>query len=314
MNKKGLEFSFAWLFAILAGAVIIFLAIYISMRFIKTGEYEVNTLTAKQLSIIFEPMETGAASGKSSLVSLNDETRIFNDCYDYGNFGRNQISLSVKQGFKKEWAEPGGRIDVTNKYIFSEDVEQGREIYFFSKPFNMPFKISEIIFLTSKKYCFVNAPGNIKDEVSGLNLKNIMLENCSANHNRVCFGASNCEISVIGMCSGYECENEFDYGEIIKGKESVTYAGSLLYAGIFSDKEIYECNVKRLMKKLSILALLYKDEADYISDKCGSSYTNLVLLANSAKSLKDSKDLLFLIDTAEKLEQENNAGECKIWA
>ena len=78
MKKKGFEFSFAWLFAIIVGAVIIFLAIFASTRFIRTGRYQMDTITAEQLSIIFEPLETGLASGKSNIAELKAETRIYN--------------------------------------------------------------------------------------------------------------------------------------------------------------------------------------------------------------------------------------------
>jgi len=315
MNKRGFEFSFAWLFGIIAGIVIVFLAIYGTGRFIRTGRYQLDTITAKQLSIIFEPMETGLASGKSTQAELKEETRIYNECFDTGNFGKNTISLSTKQNIGGEWQKPGGDISIPNKYIFSDDIEEGKTYYFFSKTFEMPWKVSEIIFLTGKKYCFVNTPEEIEDEVEGLNIRNINLDNCSASDIKVCFGSgseSNCEILVSGTCM-FDCK-QYEYGFVTKNKESVFYTNSLIYGAIFSSKEVYECNVKRLMKRLRQQALLYKDEASFISSKCGSlPVSGFLQIINLAKNFDKSEDLLAIRKTAKEVDEQNDVAECNLW-
>lgn len=316
MNKRGFEFSFAWIFAVIVGAIILFLAIYGVSKLIGTGRYQIDTVTAKELSIIFEPMEVGLASGKSSIANLREDTRIYNDCYSSGNFGKHRISLATKSGLGGKWKEPGGEISVPNKYIFSQDVEQGKTVYFFSKPFEMPWKVSEIIFLTTGKYCFVNAPEEIEDEVLGLNLQNIKVNNCSSGDMRVCFDTdSDCDAMVRGGCNGIlECESDYDYGVVEKNGESMFYAGSLMYGAIFSSKEIYECNVKRLMNRLRQQALLFKDEADFLTGKCGVlSSAGLIQLANAANSLKESGDLLLIYNQGKQVDDENEAAECKLW-
>ena len=45
-NKKALEMSFAWIFSIIVGGIIIIAAIYAASNFISQGEYKVNTETA----------------------------------------------------------------------------------------------------------------------------------------------------------------------------------------------------------------------------------------------------------------------------
>ena len=57
-NKKALEMSFAWIFAIIAGIVILFLAIYATSQFIKTRRYEIDIQTAAKLAILLDPLET----------------------------------------------------------------------------------------------------------------------------------------------------------------------------------------------------------------------------------------------------------------
>lgn len=313
MRKKGLEFNFAWLFAIIAGAVILFLAIYSVVNIVGTERYKLDTITAKQLSIIFEPMETGLASGKSSVADLRENTRIYDTCYADGYFGKQKISLATQSSIGKKWQEPGGEISIPNKYIFSGSMEEGKRVYLLSKSFEMPWKISEIIFLTTKQYCFVNAPEEIIDEVTGLNLGNVKVENCTGKETKVCFGSGNCEIKVIGSCISSDCESEYDYGVVSKEGASLYYAGSLIYGAIFSDKEIYNCNVKRLMKRLAEQANLYEQEANFLVGRCESSI-NLAQLQNFAIAVQKSQsNLNFAYVEAKSVNEENDASQCKLW-
>jgi hypothetical protein len=315
-NKKGIEMTFAWMFSIIAGAVILFLAIYAASRLIKTAKYEVSTVTAKELSIIFEPMETGIASGKSIKASLSEETRIFNDCYDDGIFGEQRISLAVKKG--KQWSKPGAEIPINNKYIFSNATTDGKKIYIFGMPFEFPFKVADIIILTTRGYCFVNSPDAIQDELGNLNLDNMKFEvsNCTKDDIRVCFGSSfgtggKCDITVYGTCS-VDCESDFDEGYVMKEKKNIYFSGRLIYPAIFSSPELYECNLKRLAKKAMQLALLYKDEANWLSTKCGTvSSAELANFGQQLNALKDSKSLMVLSSQAKSLD--NQMAECELW-
>lgn len=317
MRKKGFEFSFAWIFAIIAGVVILFFAIYGVSKIIGTGKGYVSATTCKQLTIVFEPMEVGLASGKSNIARLKEETKIYNDCFSEGDFGRQKFSCAIKSGLK-DWSEkwPDGGMPVPNKYVFSEYEEEGKEIYFFSRAFEMPWKVSEIIFLSTSQYCFVNAPEEVEKEVLGLNLQNIKVNNCSSGNIKVCFDSgSDCDIMVRGQCSGaLDCESDYDYGVVEKGEESIFYTGSLMYGAIFSDKGIYECNVKRLMKRLRQQALLFKDESSLLTVKCGSvASASLIRLANAANSLKELEDLFVVYNQGKQVDDENEAAECKLW-
>lgn len=306
-SKRGFEFNFAWIFAIIVGAIIIFIAIYASNRIIGVGSYQLNAITAKQLSIIFEPLETGLASGISpSPVLLKEDTIIYNSCDEKGNFGRQKISVAAAYIKDKE---KGPELSVPNKYIFSNNSEQGKKIYYFAKTFEMPFKVSEIIFLTTKRYCFVNAPDSIMEEASYL-MANLD-SNCTKDSIKVCFQTGNCEIKVQGTCS--DCESKYDSGIISKNGKNLYYTGSLMYAAIYSSPDIYECNVKRLAKRLSQQALLLKEESDFLTGECESASTSLISLAASAESFSKSSDLSLVYENAKDAERENDAGECKLW-
>ena len=95
MNKKAFEMSFAWIFAIIAGISILFLAIYGTTQAIKTRNYEIDTQTSDKLAILLNPLETSMEFSKSSIVRFGEVTKIFNDkCYTYGNFGQQSIGIS----------------------------------------------------------------------------------------------------------------------------------------------------------------------------------------------------------------------------
>jgi len=315
-NKKGIEMTFSWMFSIIAGAVILFLAIYAASRLLKTAKYEVSTVTAKELSIIFEPMETGIASGKSIKASLSEETRIFNDCYDTGTFGEQRISLAVKKG--KQWSKPGAEIPINNKYIFSNATTDGKTVYIFGMPFEFPFKAADMIVLTTRGYCFINSPDFIMDELETLNLENIKFEarNCTKEDVKVCFGSGSwvggkCDMVVYGTCS-LACESDFDEGYVYKDKKNIYFSGKLIYPAIFSSPDLYECNIKRLAKKAGQLAMLYKDEANWLSTKCGTvSSAELANFGQQLNALKDSRSLVMLSGQAKALDSQ--IAECELW-
>lgn len=313
-NKRGFEFSFAWMFALLVGAVILFLAVYVATGILQGSSYERDTEIAKELTILFDPFETGFAESKASTITLPTASRIYNDCSSRGVFG-SQIISSSQQTFGK-WSDPGGDIKVNNRYVFSRELEEGKKLYLFSKNFEMPFKVSEMIILSSKKYCFKNLPNHVDQELKNLNLESIEFDSCSIGSITVCPHPESCDVQIKDLCgSGVDCEEPFKYGYVLRGGKRMFYRGSLLYAAVFSDPDIYECNVKRLAKRLEQLSLLYKDQ-NSLTRGCGNVIDGpLHQLAGNAASLTNSDDLDTLWGDAQALEaiHERLQESCRIW-
>lgn len=317
LNKKAFEMSFAWMFAIIAGIAILFIAIYATTQFIEARKYEIDVQTAAKLAILLDPLETSLESGKSSILSFNSDTRIYNDkCYTYGNFGEQSIGISGKSGVGG-WQKQAYGKPMYNKYIFSGSMEEGKEFSVFLKPFNMPFKVSDLIFFSGEDYCFVQAPNEIKDELEGLNLKKIYFtdkkSNCSENSKSVCFpgygSASGCKISVYGN------DYEFKTGAVSKDGQTLYYTRQLIYAAIFSSPGVYECNVKRLMLRLSNLCLVYKDEIKILEKRGCSSLldSHLSEMISLAQNLNSSQSLLLVQEKADEIEKINEAAVCGVW-
>ena len=309
-NKKAfLQFSFAWLFAIIVGVFILFLAIYAATKVISIEQTALDASSAREIGILLNPLETGFETGKKNSITLPQDTRIYNRCNTDGNFGRQVIKVS-QNSFGK-WTDTDVNVGFSNKYIFSGDYEEGKTFYLFSKPFDFPFKVTDVIYLTSseKKYCFINSPENIKEEISDLGQENLAVENCDAESLKVCFTSQpsgSCNIIV-----------DYSRGYVEKNLSRVYfYTDSLMYAAIFSEKNLYECQLKRIMQRANELTLLYVDKAELISlEQCNSNLNpDLLSLANLESSFSSSEDLdNFIIRLSEDIEKKNSLTECRLW-
>jgi len=310
-NKKAyLQMSFAWIFAIIVGAFILFLAIYAVTKLIKTEETVQDLKAGKEIEILLNPLETSFETGRATSFIMPTESRIYNKCNNNGVFGRQLISVS-QRSFNK-WTETSidGSKDVgsSNKYIFSDEYVEGRQFYVFSKPFEFPFKVADLIYMTSSKenYCFVDVDvlPDIKDEVKTIRQtqKNLFYENCSdSNMIEICFQDSGCDIDVY-----------YDHNYVAKDNRRLDFeTDALMYAAIFAEPDIYECQVNRLMKKIEQLAMLYDDKATIISQEAGcSSNLDLSVLASTAAN---SESISNLNPNVEDIKNKNKLAMCRLW-
>ena len=116
-NKKGFQVSFSWLFAIIVGGFILFLAIYGAMKVIERGGEATSAKTGKEIGILLNPLETSFESAQVTTVSMPVETKLYALCDDVtGNFGKQIIRVSQKSFGK--WSPTDIDISFENKYIF----------------------------------------------------------------------------------------------------------------------------------------------------------------------------------------------------
>ena len=312
MNKKGLEFSFGWLFALVVGATILFLAIYAAVKFIGSEQTVQETEAAKQLETILTPIEAGGEEAKAvAPIVFPSVTRIYNICSPEGNFGEQSIRISTF--LNNKWQEQGLPITSYDKYIFSPDLMQAKELYVFSKPFEMPFKVANLLFIWSDKYCFVNPTPEMRNEITDLNLDNINITDdlslCPKGSKKVCNSLEYdvCNITV-----------DINAHSVTQDGRTVYYEGSLIYGAIFSEPDVYECQLKRLMKRNSELAILYNAKSGLIAAKsegCSSDLqVDLMGLANASLQFDNSQELVAVNFLAESLkEKEKQIKNCKLW-
>ena len=332
MKKRGYEFSFAWLFTIIVGATVIFLAIYIATQITQIKQFEEESAEAKHIGILLTPVETNLEEGKFARIILGDETKIINDCINQTNsnpFGSQQIGVSIKPSFGKEWTELSG-VESTfhNKYIFSNRTLQGKDnFYVLSKPLNLPFKVADLIMIWSDKdlYCFDigGAPEIVAAELEDLNMTNVIIKSssCPDGSVKVCFHTgSDCDINV-GTVQGI----------VTKNGQNVYYVKSfgadkygLMYAAIFSDPDIYNCQVKRLMAHASYLSDVYKLKSAYFMSIarntaiCSTATMQLPLetykdAANETADILTSSNLINVRSKAEEVDTINEPLQCKLF-
>jgi hypothetical protein len=317
-NKKGaMEFSFGWIFAIIAGIFILSLAIYGVIKFINLERASQDAQTAKDIGVLMNPLESSFESIKRTMITTPAQTRIYTGCSNETFFGTQTIRVS--QSTYGEWSEDGTNIYFQNKYVFSENPVEGRSFYLFSMPFKLPFKVGDLIYLTSTKdkYCFIDSPKNIEEEIKALRgleeskNENLFLEddseNCPEGSINVCFNSiSGCKIKVF---------DNYKYVEK-NGKRMYYQDDALMYAAIFSNKEDYECQIDRLMKRTEQLAQIYEDKSKFIFTKttCDSGLSvSLIQLANSARAVVNSDSIGVIYSLADDIDRQNDYSECNLW-
>jgi len=299
--------SFTLLFAIIVGGFILFLAIYGATKFMDIGQQGQIAEVGKEIEVLLNPIETSFESAKSSSIYIPTETRIYNKCDNSGEFGTQYIEISQKT--RGKWSITDLKAGTPNKYIFSNNYVEGKTFYLFSKPFEFPFKIADVIYMTSslEEYCFLNPNEDIAKEILDLNQPNIKLVQCRGDAIKVCFESGNdCDIKV-----NY-------YGKYVEknGEQMYFETDALMYAAIFSDKDVYECHLKRLLQRLENLAELYRTKESFLAShgSCPIDVSSdLTQLSNMANEIQSSDMLFQLNNLVEDVDNANNRATCELW-
>jgi hypothetical protein len=319
-KKAAIEMSFSWIFAITVGAIIILMAIYATTKFVQTSQYAQYTSGAKDIGNLLNPVVNGVTSAYSTHVDFKKNTRVYISCSTQSTnspiFGRQIIAFSEESSFLKKWGAPGANLSRYNKYIFSNNIEEGKRFYIFSKPFYAGYRVDDLIYFTAKKYCFIGAPEEIKEELDSINPGNfnfsINVLNCKDSVN-VCFGmlAAGCNMTVIP-----DTPEDYSSGQVRRQGESTLnfYSTPLMYAAIFSSPENYECNIKRLGNKINALGQIYKEEIEIVKSKnCNSAISPLIEnIQRLSVNLTQFKIKEMYIN-AKDMDEQNCQSECQIY-
>ena len=298
---KKAQFNFVWIFAIIVGGAILFLAVFGAMKAGNTARYQSDTEVAKSISIITDPLQAGFSEGSFGRISFQQETRINNICFSE-EFGKNVVSVATRSDVGSEWNLPGGATTINNKYIFSSEKSSGKDFYVFSKPFYFPYKVADLTFLISDNYCFIGVSKEIADEIIGLNIPNIEIEDCTLPDSiEVCFGGEGCDVDVYGS-------------KVVKGSEEMEYVGNLMYAAIFSDRGIYECNIRRLMYRTGMIAREFIDKADLMDARnCNTNLKRDLIYWRELTINATADELNGLYSVANVLGRKNDREICGLW-
>jgi len=307
-EKQGfLNISFNWLFGLIIGGAVLFLAIYLSVNIWNLGDTQSNTALGKELSILFNPLEAGFEDSMRTSLILPSETRIENDCSTDSSFGEQRLRTTQKT--KQGWEQAGYSISSKNRYVFSESLVTGKTLEVFSKPFSFPFKVATLTYLIpdTDHYCFIDAPQDMRKELSQLHLvsyTNVTHESfCAEDDITVCFFGGDCIINV--NIAQHRVEKE---GETLYFTDD-----ALMYAALFSDPTLYECQVSRLISRAHTLAEIYYDKSTLVQTKNCHSTLPLDSFIGATERIQSSRDLLGLEDTSQEIRRLNDRTDCKLW-
>jgi hypothetical protein len=325
ISRKG-SIEFSWIFALIVGALILFLAFYFVGNKLLAGNQEQSTLSSHGLDILLNPFsQFGDIKVMSKdMIKLSTIQNLSFYCDPTGagqNFNEISTTVDGNEGIPKR---------IYDKYIFSPQYIESKNIQVLSIPFEMPWRVADIIVLIDmkKKYCFIGAPDSMKntlgDAPTGLNLTNVYFvdanmreEDCpTINTKTVCFSGSNCDI----IATLYSDNT----GKIVKdfARSEIYFAGdALMYAAIFSDSDIYECNVKRLASRIENQIDIYKGKSRSMTQKGCSFSFDFELLGTSASNIANlgendeitSGQISKLYLDAEGIKNQNKISDCPLF-
>ncbi|MBI3334415.1 hypothetical protein HYZ97_02925 [Candidatus Pacearchaeota archaeon] len=320
MKKGGFEFSFTWIFSLLVGAAVIALAIYGVSKLIGTERTVQDTQMAQELQIILSPLHTSVESGnRPKTLTFPSETRMTVSCSSKQPFGEQRISIASRSALGEEWQSAGVENVIRGQYLFSEKILQGREIHVLVQPFFFPYKVTDSISIWSGDYCFVNPERNVEEILggTGLNVTSIRmvdaLSQCSRNSTRVCFVHSD---GSTGSTQGCDTVVNTALQQVKKKGKIIYYEGSLLYGAIFSDPEVYECTVQRVMLKTQELAGIYAEKSNLLSgmsNGCSSALGSLVQGYQQTARINNSRELSRVEFAAAQLARQQQPLLCALW-
>ena len=138
-------------------------------------------------------------------------------------------------------------------------------------------------------------------------------------------------IGRLGLCfaltlekAGYNvcgCDINVDYsfgsGFVEKEGDRLYFVSdALMYAAIFADSEVYECQLERLMQRAGELSLIYRDKSNLVEEKDCSLEMNadLTEFSNLVEIFESSSEIIGFVSIIEDLDDENYAaGVCGLW-
>ena len=308
--------SFAWIFSIIVGAVIIFLALYAASRLAQTERYAGDSAAAGQLNVLLQPLTTaGETDSKPGNISFPGAARILPYCTIEGTFGKQEIRVATRSGVGTPWQEAGAAASSSEKYLFAEKSVEGTSFYTLVRPLNLPFKMGDVIALWSARYCFVNPPREISDDIEELHLdaSNFIIaassSACPAGSTTVCFlGASGGTCAVSVDTAGQR---------VIKQRQTLFYEPALFYAAIVSDPALYECQVQRMLKRGATLAVLYREKSEFIAARSHTGCSAILqpALAAYAPLLQNatSRQIPLIHAQAQQIADSNTRLSCPLW-
>ncbi len=320
MNRLGIEMSFGWIFSLIVGGAILFLAIYGVAQLGDEGRRIQQSFTAQELvtrlTTVTSSLETASRPGN---LSFSVPTRIMPSCAAQRLFGMQELKVSHQSGLGEPWRENGIPARSAGMYVFSSAPAEGKTFTLLVKPILLPFKIGDSIALWSGGYCFIQPPSPVEEDLSllkgaGNPVSQVQrVQECPRGSTVVCFSVAG---TVPGSKSACTVLVDVTAHRVQKQGKSVVYIEPLLFAAIVSAPEVYECTVARILRRADFLAGVYAGKSALIASRsqqgCSSALQADLASYRALAANGTSQNLEALFALAQKLERENPAS-CPLW-
>jgi len=286
MKTNAQAMSFTWIFALIIGGAILFMAIFFSGKLFETSSYQTEAELARSLDILINPLSSQASI--SNMISMPEKVQVNFSCDK--NADSDKISLQIAKG-----KEPFTYV-INNKYIFADDFNS-KDFWVFSKPFEPAWRVDSLSYLISKNYCFVNAPEGIKNEMIAFNSSFI----------QVISDRTACKAGSVNVCFSGACDINVDYDAKTVRIKSLTLSfidDATMYGAIFGSKN-YNCNLERLLNRMDFQADVLLQKADIIAARGCSDVSSLKQEIAGLKAAINSRDYNQIIAYSQKVNDMN---------
>jgi hypothetical protein len=296
---KGQIQQFAWIFSVIVGAIILFLTFFFLSQYAKQVEKPTRQITiASGLNLLLEPF-----SAISNIAEVRAEIlEIPKDYYIEIGCERNYNTIKARK-IEEKYFEISEK--VLDKYIFSKpfNSKKNKKFIVYSVPIEIPFHVGNAIIIVTNETCLADLPYKKSDLENTLaELEEIVKEEKIPKINFSCRDENR-----------YNAKN--GYGNMA-GKYWIR---SMVSAAVFSDKDLYDCNLNRILDRAIRIAELLEKKAQ-IASQYGCNYGNIMRILEeykeNAENFKKNRDNLGSFYTSIKKLEDANRNlniECKLF-
>ena len=309
MNKKAFEIQFNWIFVLIAGAVILLFFTVILVKQKNISEISAKNNVLKSIELIITSASVTIDTTKiENIPNLNVQV----EC--------NRVSVG---GISKQYQ---------SLILFAPDTIMGGKLIWQTMPFNGPYRATNLLYMTGPQVRYIlignsqlarqinkSLPSNLMKEFyeiipisiedkNNYKVKFVVFDNIDLN--KINLGnlqnMQDSDVTAVrvdgdsshGQIEFYE-KNNFAWDS--KGESNYLGISSLIGA-VYSDTlEAYECNMKTIFSKLTLVNSIYKSKTEEmraeISGKrqdCKNIYENALIqltsISRSSAKLENSLD------------------------
>ncbi|MBR9676953.1 hypothetical protein GOV04_02335 [Candidatus Woesearchaeota archaeon] len=278
-KKRGaIELQFNWIFVLIVGAVILLFFFVIVTKQRDVSQLQIQADVSRRLESLLSGAQT--VSETAQIIETPRLTLSF-DCEGY---------------------RAGGTSPIKTLSAYSLDQIKGTQIILFSKNFNIPFRATNLLFVTDSQTRYII----VSDDSLGTNILELIpeqvdrqlisyddlmsLEEQNSNRARFIFvnPPNDDNITIPTEFRSYKDEkvsaakidsvSPYDYGRVAYYQKQglfldqtasyVEYIDDpMMLAALFSqDEEVYQCNIKRALTQAMFIADLYAKRAELLAN------------------------------------------------